>query len=866
MSPMNAKELSVLLAGGTLTDAVFRAMVEELPVAIYTTDAKGRLTYFNKAAVKLSGRSPELGTDQWCVTWKMYLPDGTYLPHNECPMAVALKGVDVPTGIECLAERPDGTRFWFSPSPAVLRDPDGRIIGGINLLMDITDRKRAEMEANEHFRAVVETTPECVKIVSQDGTLLFMNPSGLAMIAAPSAAAVIGHSIYELVAPEDHERFRAMNERVCRGARASLEFDIVCLDGIHRRVETHAAPLRRADGTVVHVAITRDITERGAADHDAWLLSAIIASSDDAIISKNLDGVITSWNRGAERIFGYTPEEAIGRTVAELLIPEDRQEEETSILAQLRRGERVDHFETLRRRKNGVLLDVSLTISPVKDDQGRIVGASKIARDISDRKQRDAKLRKSEERFRALVTATSDVIYQMSGDWSEMRQLVGRQFIEDTVEPSRSWLDKYIPPDDQPQVVQTIRQAIRTKSVFALEHRVIRADGSLGWIFSRAAPILDEGGAIVEWFGAASDITDLKRAERALRDSEQRFRQLAEAGPQIVWLSNAQGDLEFVNRRWMDFSGMDLDATRDPAQVATRLHADDDVLGHWERSVATGTPFELEARLRGKDGEFRWFMMRSIPVQDEHGRVQRWFGTSTDIHHAKLLQLDLQNANRDLEQFAFSASHDLQEPLRTVKIYSELLASRYGDRLDADAKKFIKYVRSGATRMETLLRGLLAYTQAARVEDPPEVTDARQALAAALANLSSAIAETGAIVKPGPLPAVRVQVTHLQQVLQNLIGNAIKYRSPERTPVVQVSAEQHDGNWVFAVTDNGIGIDPEYKETIFGLFKRLHTAEEYSGTGIGLALCQRIVDRYHGRIWVESEPGRGSTFRFTLPV
>ena len=289
----------------------------------------------------------------------------------------------------------------------------------------------------------------------------------------------------------------------------------------------------------------------------------------------------------------------------------------------------------MRKRKDGTLLDISLTISPVEDGQGRIVGASKIARDISDRKRQEAKLRNSEERFRALVTATSDVIYRMNSDWTEMRHLIGREFIADTLEPSQSWLDKYIHADDQAHVTETIQKAIRSKSVFALEHRVIRTDGTLGWTFSRAVPILDDAGEIVEWFGAASDITDLKNAETVIRESEQRFRQLAEAGPQIVWLSDARGELEFVNRRWVDFSGLDLEATKDPAQIASRLHPDDDVLGHWRRSVAARAPFELEARLRGKDGEFRWFMMRSVPVNDEQGRVQRWIGTSTDIHEIK---------------------------------------------------------------------------------------------------------------------------------------------------------------------------------------------------------------------------------------
>ena len=197
--------------------------------------------------------------------------------------------------------------------------------------------------------------------------------------------------------------------------------------------------------------------------------------------------------------------------------------------------------------------------------------------------------------------------------------------------------------------------------------------------------------------------------------------------------------------------------------------------------------------------------------------------------------------------------------MRSIKIYSELLIKRHAQSLDGEALKFMSFLRNGATRMESLVRDLLTYTQATSFGEPPKVTDANEALKTALANLSGAIEENGAQVTNGPLPSLPVNGTHLQQLFQNLIGNALKYRSPKRPPGVHIEAEQQNENWVFSVADNGIGIDPQYKESIFGLFKRLHSSNEYSGTGIGLAICQRIVDRYHGRIWVESEPGRGST-------
>jgi PAS domain S-box-containing protein len=736
------KELTVF-AGGDATNSMFRAMVEALPVAVYATDAEGRLTYFNPAAVTLSGRVPQIGTDQWCVTWKIFLPDGTPLPHDQCPMAVALKGGQAPGGIECIAERPDGSRFWFAPYPSVLRDAAGRITGGINLLVDITERKAAEIEANENFRAIVETTPECVKIVASDGTLLHMNSVGLGMVGAASAGDVIGASVYDLIAPEDRPTYRKFNERICHGEKAVLEFDIVGLKGARTHMETHAAPLRRSDGTTVQLAITRDITDRKQAERASLLLGAIVDSSDDAIVSKDLNGIITSWNPSAERLFGYTAAEVIGKSIT-IIIPADRLEEEPKILARLKRGERVDHFETIRQRKDGSLLDISLTISPVKDAHGSIIGVSKVARDITER----------------------------------------------------------------------------------------------------------------------------KRAQAALLASEARFRQLADAMPHIVWTARPDGYVDYFNERWYEFTGFSRDSFGDVSWLPI-FHLDDaqSCRETWYGAVGSGKTFNNEYRLWDKrQRRWRWFLGRALPVRDSHGEIVKWFGSFVDIDEQKRVEEELLRANQDLEQFAFTASHDLQEPLRSVKIYSELLVDNFGGTLDSRALEFLNYVRTGATRMELLVRDLLTYTQISRFETPAEPADAGEALKAALANLEGAVLESGANITADPLPTLLVHSTQLQQLFQNLIGNAIKYRSPDRPPVVHITAERRNGMWSFAITDNGIGIDSAYKETIFGLFKRLHANNEYSGSGIGLAICHRIVDRYNGRIWVESELGRGSTFRFTLPA
>ncbi|HEY3456079.1 MAG TPA: PAS domain S-box protein [Bryobacteraceae bacterium] len=358
-----------------------------------------------------------------------------------------------------------------------------------------------------------------------------------------------------------------------------------------------------------------------AASAAAWL-SAIVDSSDDAIVSKDLNGIVMSWNNAAERLFGYTAAEAVGQSIT-LIIPPDRIDEESRILERLRRGERIDHFETIRMRKDGNRLNVSLTISPVKDMDGRIVGASKIARDITTR----------------------------------------------------------------------IRQ------------------------------------------------------EKALRDANEA----------------------------------------------------------------------------------------------------------------------LKRANADLEHFAYSAAHDLQEPLRMVSLYSELLQQRFGGKLGPKGDEYIRFTVQGAARMENLLRDLRIYTQASTAEyKDGEEADASEVLNRALGNLEVAVKESGASIVSAALPIVPMHEFQLEQIFQNLIGNAIRYRSGS-PPRIHVSTRLQDNEWVFSVQDNGIGIDPKFKEQIFGIFKRLHNASEYPGTGMGLAICQRIIERAGGRIWVQSEIGRGSTFSFTIP-
>jgi light-regulated signal transduction histidine kinase (bacteriophytochrome) len=296
--------------------------------------------------------------------------------------------------------------------------------------------------------------------------------------------------------------------------------------------------------------------------------------------------------------------------------------------------------------------------------------------------------------------------------------------------------------------------------------------------------------------------------------------------------------------------------------------------------------FELEHRLRHRDGSYRWILARAAAVRDEAGHPRRLVGANTDRTERKRLEesiadqarelaqrnaqlarqsLELERSNEELERFAYAASHDLQEPLRMVTSFTGLLAKQYEGQLDEKAQQYIHFASDGAMRMKRLIQDLLDYSRAGARGAELAPIESEAALADALRSLAAAIHEAGATITHDPLPTVLATASQLGQVFQNLIGNALKFRGAA-TPSIHVGATRDGETWRFSVRDNGMGVEPRHAERIFIMFQRLHTRAEYPGTGIGLALCRRIIERHHGRIWVESTPGAGATFHFTLPT
>jgi PAS domain S-box-containing protein len=352
-----------------------------------------------------------------------------------------------------------------------------------------------------------------------------------------------------------------------------------------------------------------------------------------------------------------------------------------------------------------------------------------------------------------------------------------------------------------------------------------------------------------------------------LQASELRFRQLADSMPQIVWTATRDGRVEYLNQRWHEFAGFGISdhLTED---IHSIIHPDSlaEFVAGWEAAVLAKESYETEVRFFDREtGGYRWFLCRGLLVNDSPGGI-RWFGTFTDINQQKTAERTLHRANDELRQFAYAAAHDMQEPLRNIILRLSMLLREQRNPFDSTGAEQVNQSILDAQRMHRMVKDLLAFSSALdSTEGIQGVADATDSLRDALANLSTDITQNKAEVRFDVLPSVRVHPFHLTQLFQNLIGNTLKYRKPDVAPVVQISAEPAGDEWVFSVVDNGIGFNPAYAERIFGVFKRLHHHDEYPGTGIGLAICARLVAHYAGRIWAEGEEGKGATFYFALP-
>ena len=508
---------------------------------------------------------------------------------------------------------------------------------------------------------------------------------------------------------------------------------------------------------------------------------------------------------------------------------------------------------------------------PYRTEEDRIAGVVLTFVDITARTGAEDALRESENQFRSFVAATADTIYKMSADWVQMRFLEGKQFLADTSAPSRTWLETYIPHADRPQVLAAFRDAIRRKRPFELEHRVIRANGAVGWVFSRAVPILDRQGEIVEWVGAASDVTERRRAEQALRESEERFRAVANVVPDLLWSSDAGGEMTWYNERWLEYTGQTM-AEATGGGWAAAIHPDDREASvrRAREAVESGLPLQLEHRVRCASGEYRSFLVRAVPQRDEEGRALRWYGSATDIDDLIRARAQAEAANQAKDQFLAVLSHELRTPLTPVMMAVHLLA-RNPD-LPESAYPSLETIQRNVQIEASFIDDLLDLTKIAhgKLEIVREPTDLHEAVRAAVEIAAGDLQgknQTLAVALEAADSQVQGDATRLQQVFWNLLKNASKFTP--KGGAIHVASRSEAGRVVVEVTDTGIGFDAEVATRIFDAFAQasVEVTRRFGGLGLGLAISKATVDAHEGVLTAHSSgPDQGAVFTVELPL
>ncbi len=511
--------------------------------------------------------------------------------------------------------------------------------------------------------------------------------------------------------------------------------------------------------------------------------------------------------------------------------------------------------------------------APLYDSKGNMVGAIESIRDITERKRIDETLQ-----FKNVVLSTQQEV-SIDGILvvDEENRIISynHRFIEMLGIPAKLVEDKVDGP-----VLQFAATRMKDSSSFIervqylYKHRTETSQDELilanGQVFDRySAPMF---GPDDQYYGRVwyfRDITEGKRAEEVIRSREERWRSLVSVLPDYISLLDLEGRFLFLNHYAEGFTEKEVIGCSVYQYISKQSQE------VFKKEITecqnTGKIRKFEHTAMGDNGIMHEYEDYVVPMH-EHNKVTSTLVISRDITERKkaeqaLLKTseDLARSNADLVQFAYVASHDLQEPLRTITRFVQLLEKRYKGKLDQDADEFIDFIVGGTKRMQQLINDLLTYSRVNTRKEPLSLTKIEDALQRAMQNLRYVLEESGGSVIYDEMPSIVADGPQMTQLFQNLIGNALKFHG-EEAPRVEISAARKGNDWIFSVRDNGIGIDTQYKDRIFELFQRLHTHEKYAGTGIGLTIAKKIVERHGGRIWVDSEPGKGTTFRFTIPV
>ncbi|MGA8836958.1 MAG: PAS domain S-box protein [Candidatus Sulfotelmatobacter sp.] len=770
------------------------------------------------------------------------------------------------------------------------------------------------IEGEAKYRGLLEAAPDAMVVVDQAGEIVLVNVQAEKQFGYRRDE-LVGQKVKNIIPEGFAERLvsdatRSAADALAQQIGMGIELSGRRKDGSEFPIEIMLSPLQSADGVLVTAAI-RNISARKAAEEHLVQMESryrgLLEAAPDAMVVVNPGGEIVLVNVQAEKKFGYRRDELIGQKVkniipegfAERLIADAARSTADALAQQMGTG-----IELSGRRKDGSEFPIEIMLSPLESAEGILVTAA--IRNISARKAAEKHLAQMEGRYRGLLEAAPDamVVVNQAGEIVLLNVQAEKQFGYRRDELVSQKVKNIIPEGFAERLIsdatRSVADALAQQIGMGIELSGRRKDGSEFPIEIMLSPLESAEGILVT--AAIRNISGRKAAEKHLVQMEGRYRGLLEAAPDAMVVVNQTGEIVLLNvqaekqfgYRRDELVGQKVkniipegfaerlisDATRSVADaLAQQIGMGIELSGR--RKDGSEFPIEIMlSPLESAEGILVTAAIRNISARKKSEQANTQLENQATVMRGAHDELELrvsertkelafanqvlEQSNLELKQFAYIASHDLQSPLRSISGFVQLLKMEYEDKLSEEAADWIRRTVQSIGQMQTLIRDLLSYSRVDARSVPFTQIPFLDIVNDALTLLESSIRDSGGRVTWNQLPDVMGDRSQLVQLIQNLVGNALTYRG-DKPPHIHLSAERSGKEWVFSVRDNGIGIDTKHHEQIFEIFKRLHDQKDYPGTGIGLAVCRRVVNRHGGRIWVQSEPGLGSTFLFTIP-
>ncbi|MEI9918384.1 MAG: PAS domain S-box protein [Bacteroidota bacterium] len=873
----------------TISERRYRALIDQSIDGITLTDIQGNLIYQSPAAERITGYTFEE---------RKALP-GPALAHPEDFEGVRQrieKIWDKPgasTKYQWRIRHKDGHYFWMEGTATNFLD-DPNIGAIVNNFRDITERKLNEekLEVSEkRFRALIENSSDAIVLTDENLKTIYQSPSVERMtgfsLEHRHQNPGVRYTYHEDLAPLQKIIDRSKENP---GKPVPFASRLVHKFGHTIWIEGTITDLLHEKSVNALVFNYRDITERRKLEEQQALFTSLVNSSGDAIISKTLEGIITTWNRGAQTLFGYTAQEAVGENIM-ILVPPELRKEETYILQRIRNGEHVETFETRRVKKDGSIAHITITASPIRNTDGVVVGASNISHDIGERLDTERRLRSERSMLRTLIDNIPDYIYVKDSSSRHvinnkaMVGLIGAGSEAETL--GKSSVD-FFGRDVAKNYIDEDKEILRSgKALINFEESTVTKGGEQKYLLTTKVPLTDDQDNVVGIVGISRDITHQKQTELDLRTSKyflERAQQVANVGHWTLQAGPASSSKLFLSKEACRIFEIEPDSFDGRLQSFLGfVHKDDlhTVNKAMSSALVNQDAYSMDHRIVLKNGIEKWVHVQTEVTEGIEQNVPMLLGIVQDITERKkteseILSLNaglekkvsertaqLEAVNKELEAFSYSVSHDLRAPLRIIDGFATILVEDAVG-LDERMTRNVKTIARNATRMGQLIDDLLNFSRLGRTQIKIAEVDMRGLVDQVLDEFQSADILKNAEVRVNNVLPAQGDSSLIKQVWVNLLSNAIKYSSKKEHPEVEVGMVKNTKVPTWYVKDNGAGFSMEYASKLFGVFQRLHKQDEFDGTGVGLALVQRIIVRHGGKVWAESALNEGATFYFTL--